>query len=412
MNDIVDQGLVATQRWIERQPLINRSGDTIGYEVRTAAAPGVEDNPLDEGAAILSHVLSDLDGDWLPAGKRLFLRLPLPVLVDADFLSLLPDDRVVLDLCGDPAQIAPETLDACDALRRRHIAICLDDPRLLGHAPELMVRAEFVKLDVRATEPFALYEQFAMFKGLPLQRIARNVADNAQYRFCRDVGFDIFHGGFFMRPEIVERREPSASLAALVNIFDLVGAQAPAPKIEEAFKRDPALMLKFLGYINSAGMGLMRKVGSVAHAVQILGYQQLYRWVALLLYAAGQGQTPAALMKAVLARSRFIELLGQDRVPRHERENLFVTGMVSMLDVVFGRPLIEVIAKLPVPDAVVRAVLDFDGMPGSLLMLAKALEEGDVALVRSLASALRLEPAEIMRLQGEALGWAESFGQA
>ena len=412
MNDVLQKDVVTTQRWIERQPLLNRHGDTIGYEVRRVEIPGVDDNPLDESALILSHVLGDIDDNWLPAGKRLFLRTALPVLLDTDFLALLPEGRVVLDLSGDPADIVHEMLDACDALRRRHISICLDDPRLIEHAPELLVRAEFVKLDLRGCEPYTLYQRYAALKGLPLQRVIRNVANNAQYRFCHDAGFDVFHGSFFMRPEIVEHREPIASLAALVSIFDLVGAQAPAQKIEAAFKRDPALMLKFLGYINSAGMGLMRKVSSITHAIQVLGYQQLYRWVALLLYAAGQGEAPAALMKAVLARSRFIELLGSDLVPRHEQETLFVTGMVSMLDVVFGRPLIEVIGKLPLADSVVRAVLDHEGIAGSLLMLAKALEEGDVRRVESLAQMLGLAPAAIMKMQGEAVGWAESFGAA
>jgi EAL and modified HD-GYP domain-containing signal transduction protein len=410
MNDPCHVPLTAAEQWIERQPLLNREGNTLGYELRLASATPAQANPLDACAAILSHVLSDIGDSGLPVGLKLFMPLPLPVLLDEDFTALLPDERIVLALIGGIDTVDSAHLDCCDNLRRRGIGICLSDAGLIEGAPELLMRADYFKFDLAGNDPYQLYQRFSSLKGLPLQRIVSNISTNAQYRFCRDAGFDIFSGRFFVRPEIVERRDPAASLAALVTIFDLVGAEAPASRIEEAFKRDPALMLKFLGYINSAGMGLMRKVSSIAHAVHVLGYRQLYRWVALLLYSAGQGEAPAALMKVVLARARFLELVGSDIVPSHERETLFVIGMVSLLDVVFGRPLIEVVAKLPLPDAVVRAVIDHEGLSGKLLQLATALEAGDAESAGELADSLHLPPAIVMKLQAEAVGWAESFG--
>ena len=132
--------------------------------------------------------------------------------------------------------------------------------------------------------------------------------------------------------------------------------------------------------------------------------------MALLLYTAGQGETPAALMKTVLTRSRLIELLGRGIVPRHEQDNLFVVGMVSLLDVVFGRPLIEVLGRLPLPEVVLRAVLDHEGTLGLLLMLAEALEAGEVDRVASLADALKLDEAGINQSQWDAMRWAEKLG--
>ena len=402
--------------WIERQPLVGRDGDTYGYELRqhTTGASGSPE-PLADSAAVLAHLLGDLDDSWLPEGKRIFLQVDLSLLADADFLELLPDGRVVLDLSGAmsaDAAVNEAMLLACDGLRRRQIGLCIDEWALVDASPELLVRAEFVKLDLSKLDPYVFYQRYAQLKDLPERCIARGVTDGRQYRFCRDAGFQLFQGYFFTRPEIVPTREPGAGLAQLVQIFDLVGAQASPKKIEEAFKHDPTLMLKLLGYINSAGMGMIHKVTSVAHAVQILGYKQLYRWVALLLYTAGKGETPAALMKTVLTRSRLIELLGREIVPKHEQDNLFVVGMVSLLDVVFGRPLIEVLARLPLPEVVLRAVLDHDGTLGLLLMLAEALEAGELDQIASLATTLRLDEAQINQSQWDAMRWAEQLGAA
>ena len=416
MNEPILLPVELRRAWIERQPLVGKDGDTYGYELRQHTAAGADSSaPLADSAAVLAHLLGDLDDDWLPQGKRIFLQVDLSLLADADFLELLPDARVVLDLSGTvsaDAAVHEAMLLVCDGLRRRRIGLCIDEWTLVEASPELLIRAEFVKLDLSTVDAFVFYQRYAQIKGLPVRCIARGVMDSRQYRFCRDAGFELFQGYYFTRPEIVSTRELGTGLAQLVQIFDLVGAQAPPREIEEAFKRDPTLMLKLLGYINSAGMGMVRKVTSVAHAVQILGYKQLYRWVALLLYTAGKGETPAALMKTVLTRSRLIELLGQNIVPRHEQDNLFVVGMVSLLDVVFGRPLIEVLTRLPLPGAVLCAVLDHEGTLGMLLMLAEALEAGELDRVTSLAAALKLDEARINQSQWDAIRWAEKLGSS
>lgn len=48
----------------------------------------------------------------------------------------------------------------------------------------------------------------------------------------------------------------NTSIAQLVQLFELVGASAEPRELEVVFKRDPALMVKLLGYINSAGIGI------------------------------------------------------------------------------------------------------------------------------------------------------------
>ncbi|HNR94200.1 MAG TPA: hypothetical protein PKK36_06270, partial [Kiritimatiellia bacterium] len=74
----------------------------------------------------------------------------------------------------------------------------------------------------------------------------------------------------------------------------------------------------------------------------------------------------------VLTRSRFIESAGRRTLPAHEQDNLFMVGMLSMLDVVFGLPLAKALAKLPLPDHLTRAILGYEGQIGMLLSLAEA----------------------------------------
>ncbi len=399
------------QAYLERQPIVDRQGDTFGYELSYRSSDGAEpdDFGLAAASAVLAHVLDSLDMGWLPSGKRVFINADIEVLTDADFLALLPEGRVVLNLHGDPARVDEETLRGCDALKLREIGICLDGSALLAGSPELLIRANFVKLDLAGSDSYSLYDEIQHLASYPARKIAKQVSNGKEYSFCHGMGIDLFQGYFFTRPEIIVEKEMNTSIAQLVQLFELVGASAEPRELEVVFKRDPALMVKLLGYINSAGMGVGRKVTSIHQAIVLLGYRQLYRWVALLLYTAGNTAAPAALMKTVLTRSRFIELLGQTILPKHAQENLFMIGMLSLLDVVFGQSLPKALARLPLPDQIVRAILDHEGIHGRLLMLAEAAEQSEWETVRSLAEELQLTAGDINRMQIEAMIWAESL---
>lgn len=416
MTESTREEIALPQPLVERQPIIDRNGDTLGYELYAYLGPtndGTASNTLEGSALALAHLLGNMDGNWLPEGKRVFLNADIALLDDADFLALLPDSHVVLDLHGAPQQVSETTLFTIDGLRQRDILISLDGFAVVGDGqkfgPDLLVRASYIKLATDAESGYRLYEHFTRLKDYPIKKIAKHVANGSEYKFCRDIGFDYFQGYFFTRPEILPEREMNTGLANLVQVFDLVGQQAEPPVIEQAFKRDPALVVKLLGYINSAGMSRGRKVTSISHAIVILGYKQLYRWVALLLYTAGNTSAPAALMKTVLARSRFIELAGKRILPSHEQDNLFMVGMLSMLDVVFGLPLAKALAKLPLPESLVRAILDYEGPVGMLLSLAEALEQRQYAHIESLAASLKLSLQDVNSAQFEAVRWAESL---
>ncbi|MEW6164982.1 MAG: HDOD domain-containing protein [Pseudomonadota bacterium] len=415
MNEPLRKEITFDQPFIERQPIVDRGGDTLGYELYAypgRASDGIASNALTGSAAVLAHLLGNMDGSWLPEGKRVFLNAEIALLDDADFLSLLPEGLIVLDLHGRPGEVTEARIQTVDELRRRDIPISLDGFALAGDAglgAELLVRAAYIKLATDEANSYALYEHFDRLKDYPVKKIAKHVGDGSQYKFCRDIGFDYFQGYFFTRPEILPEREMNTGMANLIEVFDLVGQSAPPARIEQAFKRDPTLVVKLLGYINSAGMSRGRKITSIAHAIQILGYRQLYRWVALLLYTAGNAAAPAALMKTVLARSRFIETAGKRALPAHEHDNLFMVGMLSMLDVVFGLPLAKALAKLPLPEPLLRAILDYAGPLGALLSLAEALEQRRYEAIESLAASLGLSLQDVNAAQLDAVRWAESL---
>lgn len=192
---------------------------------------------------------------------------------------------------------------------------------------------------------------------------------------------------------------------AHVLILELIAAvqqEADAKAIELMFKRDIALSFKLLRYINSPGFGLATRIDSIRHALSILGYQQLLKWLTLLAATAGQATSPA-LTATAITRARLMELLGTKRLDKREADNLFMTGMLSLLDRIIGMPLAEILANTNLPPAITEALLHDTGKYRRYLQLAEACE--GVALADA-DPQIDLDAIAVSATHLEAIEWA------
>ena len=99
-----------------------------------------------------------------------------------------------------------------------------------------------------------------------------------------------------------------------LELINLVNDEAPMAQLEVVLKRDPSLAFKLMRYINSPVFGLNTEVTSFSHAVMLLGYQRLKRWLSLLLVTAGNEQNLRPVMYAAVRRGLLMEALaGPDR---------------------------------------------------------------------------------------------------
>jgi EAL and modified HD-GYP domain-containing signal transduction protein len=96
----------------------------------------------------------------------------------------------------------------------------------------------------------------------------------------------------------------------IVELINRVDKQEPIDKLEGTLKRDPSLAFKLMRYINSPAFGLSVEISSFRHAIMMLGYQRLKRWLALLLATASKDATCKPVMFAAVRRGLLMEELG------------------------------------------------------------------------------------------------------
>ncbi|NHR04812.1 HDOD domain-containing protein [Chromobacterium haemolyticum] len=406
--------MTSTSAFIGRQAVLNRNQQLIGYELLfrpSGEASGVgKHTELQADTQVLVNTLNNMGTSWLIGSKLAFINIG-EAMLSSDFLELLPPRRVILDISP---RIVPsnELLSRARHLRSLGFGISLDDFSFESPAAAFLELANYVKLDIQHQDTNRFQMLASRLRSYPVIRIAERVETHAQFHLCKELGMDGFQGFYFAKPETLSAKVIHPSFRNTLELLNLLRLDADIRDVEQVLKRDLALSYKLLRYVNSAAAGLNTSISSFSHAVTVLGYQKLYRWLTLLLVTASdEGHAPPALQKTAVTRGRFMELLGKAHGERHDTcDNLFIIGMFSLLDVLFDMPMANIIEHLQLPESITEALLHEKGTMSRFLKLVKACEDGQLAGVPELCAQLNLSSEQFNQAHVSALAWVEELG--
>ncbi|GAB4559332.1 MAG: HDOD domain-containing protein [Rhizobacter sp.] len=192
-------------------------------------------------------------------------------------------------------------------------------------------------------------------------------------------------------------KQPQADLHVIVELIQRVDKEEPIEKLEGTLKRDPSLAFKLMRYINSPAFGLRVEISSFRHAIMMLGYQRLKRWLALLLATAGKDSNMKPVMFAAVRRGLLMEELVRSSGDEEMRNEMFICGVFSLLDRMFKQPFAELLKTIPVPERVYQALVDGSGPYQPYFALVQAVENESLYDFRSAADTLMLSVSEINR---------------
>jgi len=214
-------------------------------------------------------------------------------------------------------------------------------------------------------------------------------------------------GNWFLAPPPRPSQAQSASRTLALKLLQLVNVDADARDIEAVLRQDPTLSYHLLRLVNSLGMGSTRHISSFSHAILILGRNQLRRWLNLMLFTSRNDDYRAPMLLAhVMVRARCMELLAKEAgLDQTDQDTAFMVGMFSMLGILFGTPLEELIQPLQLSEVMVGAVCDHQGDIGQLLLLLEHTAQHDTTRVIDLLTGLHLTTAQFMTVQLSAMQW-------
>ena len=189
----------------------------------------------------------------------------------------------------------------------------------------------------------------------------------------------------------------------VVELIHRVDNEDGIDKLENTLKRDPSLAFKLLRYINSPAFGLRVEISSFRHAIMLLGYQRLKRWLALLLATASKDVNLRPVMFAAVRRGLLMEELVAGNGDEEMRNEMFICGVFSLLDRMFQESFAKLLGSIPVPERVYQALVRNEGPFQPYLAMVRAAEGESVQEYREAAENLVMSVAEINRAQLRAL---------
>ncbi len=400
--------------FIARQPIFDARHRIKAYELLYRDGPEAV-SAGDAGASTMTSTVIvngvlNMGLRQLTGGQTAFVNISERLLLSGVHEVLNPS-RVVIELL-ETVRPTPEVLAACTRLKESGFRLAVDDFVYTPEAHPLLVLADVVKVDVLQSwhEMDTLVERLRPFD---VQLLAEKVETADEHRRCLELGFELFQGFHYFRPETLTRRDLTTESAAIARLLGLLGDLTVTDReIEEVFRSDPSLSFKLLRLVNAAALG-GRGVDSIGHAMRLLGREPLYRWLSLLLLAVGNGggEIRMEMIRSSLERGRMCELVGDVLAKGGSgdapgADALFLVGLFSLLDVLLGVEMKKILADIRVTREVREALLGFKGKTGRVLRSVVAYADGHWDEAAESLSGLGVDPAILPDVYLDALSWA------
>ena len=363
--------------WVHvgRQAIVDAAGTPAAYELLFRSAADAASAQVENGdqstaqvlvTTFLEFGLHDVVGA-LPA----FVNVPRAFLV-GELPLPFPPGQVVLEVLEDvPAD--EDVVAGVERLVEQGYRFALDDVTARDCREELLPLAQYVKIDLLATDPAELPELVAACRGNGRRLIGEKVETPEQLARCQELGITLFQGYLFSRPRTLTRRGLSPSSMACLHLVALLAtAEVSTKEVVRTVTDDPAMTLKVLQAVSSAAVGHVRRVSSVHEAVVLVGRESLQAWAALMALGGVLSPVPLA---AALARARMTQLLAVEVAA--DPSACFLVGLLSGLAAPLDLTLSALMDTLQVTEDVSQALLHESGPLSPVLAGALAYERGE-----------------------------------
>ncbi|MFN7086078.1 MAG: EAL and HDOD domain-containing protein [Burkholderiales bacterium] len=399
-----------------RQSILDRRFELHAFELllrmRSSGGSDVVDN-TEATATVIARTLNELGIENVLGRFKGFINVDEKLLM-SDEIELLPPRKIGLEIL-ETVRVDDALVARCTELKKHGFTLSLDDfPHTDPSFEPLLPIVDHVKIDLLQTPSHELPKVVKRLRQWPVSLVAEKVSTQEEASRCLDLGFELFQGYFFAKPKILSGKRLSTSETTLLRLLGLVIADADISEIVKVLKQDPGLVTALLRMANSAAAAPDHPLTSLSQVIIMLGRKQLQRWLQLLTYARHtKGAVfPSPLLQLAATRGKLMELLAEDVAPKDKSfaDRAFMTGILSLLDALLGKPLAEVTALLNLPSDVNTALLEHSGKLGDMLTVVESLEDEGIDSTACYFRLGHLSDGKVTAAHVAALRWANTLG--
>ncbi len=383
-------------KYIVRQPIKDLQGKILGYEIRYAG----EDKAYDGGERGNDFAAADMIYSFLTqnAGKALkdgvnFMTFTTNLLMKQAPRLFSPGDLVIQ--VDDSVIIHPLALRFVERYAQNGYKVAVNEFQFSPRYISLLDKFDYIKINFKTTSDSAIRSTVEMAHGMGKKCVATCVDDEELYQKTFVMGVDAMEGRY-VAEQMFTAVHSSGYLQS--NFFRLMVAitkdEPNVEEIEQIISMDATLTYSLLRIVNSAYFALRNRATDVHQAIVALGLSQLRQWIYLLGTADAQGELDASqeeMLKLSLTRATFAsELMKYAKDMPISRNDAYLMGMFSTLTYLIAAPMEEILADIPVAQAVKDALINHEGRCGVLYDLVINYGRADWAAIGAQAEELGL----------------------
>ena len=395
---------MSKEAFIARQPILDSKGSLVAYELLFRKRQGDTTSSIIDDmqatAQVLDNAINNIGVTNLVGHRKAFINCSYDLLV-SDILYILDPKIFVLEVL-EAVQIDDKIVGAVKDFREKGYTIAIDDfvpsieefKRILPILPYTnIVKLEYPQIplgDIEKTVK-SLHQ-----KGIKV--LAEKIETEVDFNICRAADCDYYQGYFFAKPENLNSDKIDINSFGALQLLRSVYEHLEIEELNSAFKQQPELSVNLVKYLNSAQFALRTQVKSIRHAISLLGYDNLKRWLLILAYANKQNditeQSPL-LNNAIHRGTFFEEVTKLMNLDKNVADKAYLMGLISHLDALYKVSMQTILEQLPLDMEINNALLSKEGTLGDLLALTEAVETDDINTVQLLLDRLLLSVEDL-----------------
>lgn len=395
--------------FVAKQPIFDDKQQLVAYELlfrkgSEAAFCGIDGDVAT--SEVICRSFFSMGMDSITGGKRAFINFTDNLLLK-EIPLLLPKEQVVVEIL-ETVQPSRPILEACKKIKDAGYTLALDDFVFEPRYRPLLALVDIVKVDFQLTKGRERQTVMKRVNRPNIKFLAEKVETRQEFEEALRYGYSYFQGYFFSKPVLVKSHDiPSSRFQQLQVLQQINHPEIDFDSLQALVRQDVALTYQLLKLINSSVFGLKEQIRSVKHALVLLGKRELVKWMSLMLLRGMGDESKRELLLASMIRARFAELLAPKLRLEKQASELFMMGMLSLVDVFMERPLDDIMTELPLSQDVKRTLLGQTTVFSSIYELICSYEKAHWEDVFLLTAKMRIPPSQAASMYQQAVEWSE-----
>lgn len=366
--------------FVARQPIFDLQKKIFGYEL--LFRQGLENTfPNIDGDVATSNVLSNTFFSFelieILGNKPGLVNFTKNLILQKIPLSL-PQEHIIVEVLED-VEPDDEIISALKEFKEHGLDIALDDFIYHEKFKPLIELCKIIKFDLIETPLNSLVDIVKNIKAkYDIMLLAEKVETYEEYQKAKEMGFTLFQGYFFCKPEILSKKSITSNQISKLRLIEEVNRnELDLKKIEAFIKKDVSASYKLLKFINSAYFKRANPIGTVKDAMAYLGTEELRKFINVVIISDLSEAKPNELIRNSLIRGRMCERCGSILKTDFSTEELFTLGLFSSMDAILDRDMENILDNISLAEKMSKALLGKDKKFSKILEIVTKFERGD-----------------------------------